>query len=173
MQLQRQLESTPHEPKLDEQKDSTTGGSSTKRRANKAPDSQALLAELLKLKTGLNENESRANHYSDRILLDKTKLERRRTDNQDLVDSLNDTSAATINTLGDTASRKPVDSESQPAQPISNVSELDSRLDKLEKKIGVGIEDGNAVREPSFIHFTSGLPPRTKALVTHFVSLSS
>lgn len=146
LELQRQLESTPQETEKPDVDEPSKIASSLQRRPRKKPDSQALLNELLKLKTGLDEDESRANHYSESHSLNRKKLEKRRIENQNLVESLDD--GATKQKQGPAETRESPE-ELHPrseSPPLTNVSELDSRLDRLEKKIGVGIEEGNAVR---------------------------
>jgi nuclear migration protein JNM1 len=155
LELQRQLE---HEAQIiGDQKDKEDGVSEgtnpekgyqdgkRKHRAKK-PDTQALLAQLLELRTGLDKTEQSSVLRVGDTGLDNERLRAREEASKGLVDGLaakSDTPVAGHVQPGKAIEVKP--SPQTELQDVQVVTELDRRLDLLEKRIGAGIDTASAV----------------------------
>ncbi|KAH8089172.1 Dynamitin-domain-containing protein [Filobasidium floriforme] len=154
LELQRQLE---HEAQIDgDQKDKEDGvaegtdpekgyqDGKRKHRAKK-PDTQALLAQLLELRTGLDKTEQASVLRVGNTGLDNERLRAREEASKGLVDRLGAKSDTPV--AGQVQPGKAIEVKPSPQTELQDVqvaTELDRRLDLLEKRIGAGIDTASA-----------------------------
>jgi nuclear migration protein JNM1 len=182
LELQRQLE---HEVQMDgDQKDKEDGvaegtdpekgyqDGKRKHRAKK-PDTQALLAQLLELRTGLDETEQASVLRVGNTGLDNERLRAREEASKGLVDRLGAKSDTPV--AGQVQPRKAIEVKPSPQTELQDVqvaTELDRRLDLLEKRIGAGIDTASAVSRSS-PNRTAGSAPLIFSLISQPVPILS
>lgn len=104
------------------------------------------MAQLLELRTGLDKTEQSSLLRAGGVGADPEKLRARVEASKGLVDGLGAMTTSTIEGTGDAS--KPVQVYTRPTEQVQDVqvvSELDRRLDLLEKRIGAGIDTASAV----------------------------
>jgi hypothetical protein len=129
------------------QVNSTEAGTTTAaRRTKPKPDTQALLSQLLELRTGLDKTEETASLQRHAPVVDKQKIQSREDENKNLVAELGASrEVSALATLATGASRGSTVEAVIDTKELEMVSEMDKRLEALEKRMGVGIDSGSAV----------------------------
>ena len=155
LELQRQLEldaqsgdaQVDQKIVIDQEKDDEAGsGPVAKKTRAKKPDTQALLAQLLELRTGLHRTEQSSVLRTGDTGLDSKKLKVREEASKSLLDGLGARPAVSENGNGGASQTIKVGPSTQgQAKDVHVVSELDKRLDSLEKRIGAGVDTASAV----------------------------
>jgi hypothetical protein len=151
LELQRQLETKVDEGQAGEPTDGDvgkdkveSGGRADGRRRPKAkPDTQAMLVQLLELRTGLETTEQSTALQRTTPIIDSKKMRDREASSKTLLSELGTKREAPAMSNGSEHSLQPdtkVDHDD-----LESVSEMDKRLDALEKRIGAGIDHASTV----------------------------
>jgi hypothetical protein len=159
LELQRQLELEAHSVGDQKDKEENAAGETDpekgpqdgkrKNRAKK-PDTQALMAQLLELRTGLDKTEQSSAMRAGDIGLNKEQFRAREEASKGLIDGLGARPYTPV--AANAQSGRAIDVKPSPKdelQDVHIVTELDRRLDLLEKRIGASIDTASAVSRMS------------------------
>jgi hypothetical protein len=141
--LQRQLETKAAESQDDRGNVISGGSIDTKRQPKTKPDTQALLVQLLELRTGLETTERSTALQRTAPIVDQKKMKEREDTSKALLSELGSKREPPVLTQGngqDPPSESQVDHDD-----LESVSEVDKRLDALEKRIGASIDHASSV----------------------------
>lgn len=151
LELQRQLETKVDEGSAVESADmdvskgpvESGGRADGKRRSKPKPDTQTMLVQLLELRTGLETAEQSTALQRTTPIIDQKKMKEREDASKSLLSELGSKREAPVLSTSSGQGLQPdtkVDHDD-----LKSASEMDKRLDALEKRIGAGIDHASTV----------------------------
>lgn len=148
LELQRQLETKVDEGQVSEPADEVVGqgkieSGGGKRRPKAKPDTQAMLVQLLEMRTGLETTEQSTALQRTGPIIDQKKIKDREAHSKTLLFELGGKREAPA--LSNSSGQGLQPDTKVDHDDLESVSEMDKRLDALEKRIGAGIDHASTV----------------------------